>query len=69
MMLSGAPVRDYVGETVLEPTTAGTRFSWTIDFRPLLPGVQFVVAAVIRRGARMLAVESERRAHGAEPSG
>jgi uncharacterized protein YndB with AHSA1/START domain len=60
-MVSGAPMSDYFGETVLEPTATGTRFTWTIDFRPRIPGVQFVAAAVIRRVAAGLAAESQRR--------
>lgn len=61
-MVSGAPMSDYFGEIVLEPTATGTRFTWTIDFRPRIPGVQIVAGAVIRRVAAGLAAESQRRA-------
>jgi uncharacterized protein YndB with AHSA1/START domain len=63
-MLSGAPVRDYSGQIVLEPIAGGTRMTWTVEFRPLVPGVQLVVAAAIGTGARLLAGACERRGNG-----
>ena len=59
--LSGIPARDYTGEVVLEPTPEGTRFQWTISFKPALPGAQFPIAAAIRSGARALAKEATKR--------
>lgn len=61
-MFSGAPVRDYTGEIVLEPTPAGTRMDWTIRFRPQVPGAQFAVGGFIRLAAAALAREATRRA-------
>lgn len=61
-MLSGAPVRDYTGEIVLEPGPRGTRMSWTIRFTPVVPGVQFGVAGFIRYAASALAKEATRKA-------
>jgi uncharacterized protein YndB with AHSA1/START domain len=60
-MLSGAPVRDYTGEIVLEPAARGTRMTWTIRFTPQIPGVQFGVAGFIRYTAAALAREGGRR--------
>src|ERR1700709_293091 len=59
--LSGIPARDYNGEVVLEPTPEGTRFQWTISFKPALPGAQFPIAAAIGRTARGLAKEATKR--------
>jgi uncharacterized protein YndB with AHSA1/START domain len=60
-MLSGAPVRDYTADLWLEPTDAGTRISWTIRFRPTVPGAQLLVAGFIRFAAAALARECTRR--------
>jgi carbon monoxide dehydrogenase subunit G len=59
--LSGVPARDYTGEIALEPTATGTRITWTIDFRPKVPGAQFALAAAIKTATRLLAKESVKR--------
>ncbi|SOD73838.1 carbon monoxide dehydrogenase subunit G [Jatrophihabitans sp. GAS493] len=59
-MLSGAPVTDYTGEINVTPSGAGSRLVWSVQFRPKLPGAQFVVAVVIREGAKALAKRAAR---------
>src|SRR6476469_2209847 len=59
-LLSGAPVRDYVGEVNISPSGSGARIAWSVQFRPLLPGARFVVALLIRQTARSLAKRSQR---------
>ncbi|AHH98451.1 SRPBCC family protein [Kutzneria viridogrisea] len=60
-MLSGAPVRDYVGTVRLSPDGAGTLIEWSVSFVPRLPGVQLVIKALIGQLATGLAKESARR--------
>jgi len=62
-MLSGAPVRDYVGEVTLEPKAAGTLITWRVELRPRFPGAELAVREVIRRAARSLAKECAERPH------
>ncbi len=61
-LLSGAPVRDYVGETTLAAVDGGVEIVWTVTLAPRLPGVTPAVRAVIRALVRGLAAEAERRA-------
>jgi carbon monoxide dehydrogenase subunit G len=63
--LSGVPAKDYTGEITLEPTSTGTRLTWSLRFKPLFPGAQFGIAAFIRLAARSLAKEATRRGAGA----
>lgn len=48
--LSGLPVRDYVGEVDLTPTTdGGTRIRWQSTFFPSVRGTGWIVERSIRR--------------------
>src|SRR3954452_6779793 len=40
-MLSGIPVRDYVGETILTGGDTDTDILWTVTLTPRLPGTEF----------------------------
>ena len=53
--LSGVPAKDYKGEILLRASGSGTVLTWTIEFRPLVPGAQLVLAGAIGAAARLLA--------------
>jgi carbon monoxide dehydrogenase subunit G len=53
--VSGVPARDYTGEILLRASGSGTVLTWTIEFRPLFPGAQLVLAGAIGGAARLLA--------------
>jgi uncharacterized protein YndB with AHSA1/START domain len=65
-ILSGAPVKEQVGDVTLEPKGAGTRVVYRIDMTPSLrgtgPAVAMVMRAAINALLRGVAQESERRA-------
>lgn len=65
--LSGAPVRDYTGETVLTGNHEATDIVWTVRLRQRFPGMTFLVRWTIRRLALGLAAQSERVAHQPAP--
>jgi uncharacterized protein YndB with AHSA1/START domain len=62
-LLSGIPVRDYVGETLLTGTDTGTDILWTVTLTPRLPGTTFAVRRFAQALAKGLARQSERLAH------
>lgn len=51
-LVAGAPVRDHAGEVRFEPDGAGTRVTWTVRFRPLVPGTGWLVRRMLERGLR-----------------
>jgi uncharacterized protein YndB with AHSA1/START domain len=51
-LVAGAPVRDHAGEVRFEPDAAGTRVTWTVRFRPLVPGTGWLLRRVLERGLR-----------------
>jgi hypothetical protein len=51
-LVAGAPVRDHAGEVRFDPDSAGTRVTWTIRFRPLVPGTGWLLRRVLERGIR-----------------
>ena len=53
--LSGVPAKDYNGEITLRASGSGTSLTWIIEFRPLVPGAQLVLAGAIGAAARLLA--------------
>ena len=55
--LSGLPVRDYLGEVDLEPTTTGSTIRWRASFVARIPGT----GALLERGIRRFL---EQCAHG-----
>lgn len=62
----GAPVRDHEGTVELRPSGSGTEVTWSVGFRPALPGTGRVLGAVLRvvlqRALRKLAGQLARRA-------
>lgn len=50
VLLEGAPIRDHCGEVVLSPDTDGTRVTWTVRFRPLVPGTGWLLERLLRGG-------------------
>lgn len=65
-LLSGPPVRDYVGEVTLRELGEATAVRWTIELRPAIPGTGFLLSAMIGKVIRGMlakaAVEAARRA-------
>ena len=51
-LVAGAPVRDHAGEVRFEPDGSGTRVTWTIRFRPLVPGTGWILRRVLEREIR-----------------
>jgi uncharacterized protein YndB with AHSA1/START domain len=47
--ISGLPVREHVGTVELSPAGEGTRMSYVLESTPALPGVGFVLVAILRR--------------------
>ena len=49
-MTRGAPVRDYVSSVALDGSPAGgTRISWDVQFRPVLPGTGWLISLLSKR--------------------
>jgi uncharacterized protein YndB with AHSA1/START domain len=67
-LLSGVPVRHYVGETTLTGDDSKTEITWTIDLTPRFLGIAFIVRKVIQAAATNLAAASERDAREDETS-
>jgi hypothetical protein len=65
-MLSGLPVRDYLGEISLDERDDGSLLTWQASFHPRAPGtgwlLRLVMSTSIGRVAAALAREAERRA-------
>jgi uncharacterized protein YndB with AHSA1/START domain len=59
-LLSGLPVRDYTGETILSERDGATDITWKITMTPRFPGVTFVVRRVIGALVSGLVAESQR---------
>ena len=57
-MLSGAPLRDYLGTVTLEPAEVegrqGTRVVWAIDMTPTVPLGKGLVVAVTKAAVKGL---------------
>ena len=53
-ILTGAPVRDYVGSLRLEERPHGTLVHWHVSFRPRVPGTGRVVSAIFRTALRFV---------------
>lgn len=49
-VVEGAPIRDHAGEVVLAAERDGTRVTWTVRFRPLVPGTGGLIARILRAG-------------------
>jgi len=61
-MLSGAPVRDHVGDVKLEPAVGGTRVVYRIDSTPSPPLVGHAALAVLRVAVAQLLAGIDREA-------
>jgi uncharacterized protein YndB with AHSA1/START domain len=49
-MTRGAPVRDYEGTVSLEASAGGgTRVTWDVSFRPMVPGTGWLISLVSKR--------------------
>ena len=49
-MTKGAPVRDYIGGVALHDSPAGgTRVSWDVQFRPVVPGTGWLITLLSKR--------------------
>lgn len=49
-MTRGAPVRDYVGNVALQDSPdGGTRLSWDVQFRPVVPGTGWLISLLSKR--------------------
>jgi hypothetical protein len=59
-MLSGLPVRDYVGETNLTGGDTATEIVWTVTMTSRFPGTTAAVRRVVRGLAYGLATQAER---------
>ena len=51
-LVAGAPVRDHEGVVRFEPDGAGTRVTWSIRFRPLVPGTGWLLRRMLEGGLR-----------------
>ena len=59
-MLSGLPVRDYTGETILSDRDGATDIIWRVTMTARLPGSTIVVRRVIHALVNGLVAESQR---------
>ena len=59
-MLSGLPVHDYTGETILSDRDGATDIIWKVTMTARLPGSTFVVRRVIHALVNGLVAESQR---------
>jgi uncharacterized protein YndB with AHSA1/START domain len=51
-LVAGAPVRDHEGIVRFEPEAGGTRVTWSVRFRPLVPGTGWLLRRVLESGLR-----------------
>ncbi len=59
-LLSGLPVRDYVGETTLTGRAGATDILWRVTMTSRFPGVAIAVRSVVHALVNGLVAESER---------
>lgn len=48
-MLSGAPVKEYLGTVNVVPQNGATLINWDVKLIPKIPGIGWIVAIVIRK--------------------
>jgi uncharacterized protein YndB with AHSA1/START domain len=51
-LVAGAPVRDHEGVVRFEPDGVGTRVTWTVRFRPVVPGTGWLLRRILERSLR-----------------
>lgn len=49
-VIAGAPIRDHAGAVVLASDAGGTQVTWSVRFRPLIPGTGWLLGRVLRAG-------------------
>jgi uncharacterized protein YndB with AHSA1/START domain len=46
----GAPVKDYLGSVTLDDSpSGGTRVTWDVEFRPIVPGTGWLISRMTKR--------------------
>ena len=46
----GVPVKDYLGSVALDDSpSGGTRVTWTVEFRPIVPGTGWLLSLLTKR--------------------
>ena len=69
-LLSGAPVREYLGTVdVAESGDGGSRVRWTVRYRPRFPGTGWLVAALSKRSLNKVLDLVETQTKPARPLG
>jgi len=58
-LLTGVPVRDYVGKTVLTEVGSDTDIVWTVSFTSRITGMRFAIGRIVRALATGLARQAE----------
>ncbi len=58
-LLSGAPVKDYLGTVEFKPQDSNTRLTWHVRFNPKLPGIGWLLKIVIRKVIAKMIAELE----------
>ena len=48
-LVAGAPVRDHVGTVTLRPAGTGTEVNWHLQSTPKIPGLNWLLAPVLKR--------------------
>ncbi len=51
-LVAGAPVRDHSGEVLFDADGAGTRVTWKVRCRPLIPGTGWLIRRALESGLR-----------------
>ena len=69
VLTEGAPLRDHVGEMVLEPAEGGTLVRWSVRFRPLIPGTGAFLERMVRAGLALGLVRLKRLIESGESAG
>jgi len=69
VLTEGAPLRDHVGEMVLEPAEGGTLVRWSVRFRPLIPGTGAFLERMVRAGLALGLVRLKRLIESVESAG
>jgi uncharacterized protein YndB with AHSA1/START domain len=68
VLTEGAPLRDHLGEMVLEPAEGGTLVGWYVRFRPLIPGTGFLIERLVRAGLARGLAHLKRLIEASEPT-
>ncbi|HKE10774.1 MAG TPA: SRPBCC family protein, partial [Myxococcota bacterium] len=69
VLTEGAPLRDHLGEMVLEPAEGCTLVRWSVRFRPLIPGTGAFLERMVRAGLALGLVRLKRLIESGESAG